>query len=407
MSASIAHRVANAGIAPDAIREQLTRILASHYFSNSKRYPAMLRYVVIKAVEGNYDDLKERTLGVEVFQRPPDYDTNVDPVVRIAAGEIRKRLAQYYCDPAHEEELRIDVPSGSYQPEFHFHAARVLPAIASGHDEVVPLVAPAAIRPVSRKPLLKVTLSALAGIALLTGIFFWLQRSPTQQFWGPMLKSSTPVLICVGQPDYFSSEAATAGGKVTPETTLGYKTVNFDRVTMSDLFAASRLTAVLGMARVPYVIQGANTTSFVEMQKGPVVLLAAADNPWTLRITEPLRFHFVWGDKGVFRIEDRKNPAQHDWQVDFTAPASTLKKDYAIVGRFFDSTTGTGQTVIVVAGTGGNGTISGAEFASNPKYISQLTSSVPANARNVEAVIETSVIDGKSGPPRMLASHSW
>ena len=96
--------------------------------------------------------------------------------------------------------------------------------------------------------------------------------------------------------------------------------MNFDRVTMDDLFAVSRLTAVLGMARVPYVIQGANTTSFVEMQKGPVVLLAGADNPWTLRITDPLRFHFVWADKSVFRIEDRKNSAMHDWQVDLTLP---------------------------------------------------------------------------------------
>ena len=86
MSASMSQMVANAGIAPDAIREQLARVLASQYFSNSKRYPAMLRYVVTKAIEGHYDELKERTLGIEVFHRPADYDTNVDPVVRIAAG---------------------------------------------------------------------------------------------------------------------------------------------------------------------------------------------------------------------------------------------------------------------------------------------------------------------------------
>lgn len=405
MSASMSQMVANAGIAPDAIREQLARVLASQYFSNSKRYPAMLRYVVTKAIEGHYDELKERTLGIEVFHRPADYDTNVDPVVRIAAGEIRKRLAQYYCDPAHETELRIEVPSGSYHPDFHFHVTRALPAIVSRHDEMVQVLASASIRPASRRPLAIVSLSALVGIALLAGVFFWFQRSPIQQFWGPMLKPSTSVLICVGQPDYFVSGAAAVGNQATPQTALGYKTVNFDRVTMSDLFAASRLTSVLGMARVPYAIQGANTTTFGEMQKGPVVLISGADNPWTLRITDPLRFHFVWADNGVFRIEDRKNPAMHDWQVDFNAPSSTLKKDYAIVGRFFDLTTG--QTVIVVAGVGGNGTMSGAEFVSNPKYISQLTASVPANARNVEAVIATEVIDGKSGPPSMLASHFW
>ena len=405
MSASMSQRVANAGIAPDVIREQLTRILASHYFSNSKRYPAMLRYVVTKALEGNYDDLKERTIGVEVFQRSPDYDTNVDPAVRIAAGEIRKRLAQYYCDPAHEAELRIDVPSGSYQPEFHFHAAKTFSTIASPFDEMVPVLVPAAIRPRSRKPLVMASFCALAAVAVLAGVYFWYPKSPIQQFWGPILKSSTPVLICVGQPDYFINDAAKVGSQATPQAALGFKTVNFDRVTMDDLFAVSRLTSVLGMAKVPYVIQGANTTSFVEMQKGPVVLLAAADNPWTLRITDPLRFHFVWADKSVFRIEDRKNPAMHDWQVDFNAPSDTLKRDYAIVGRFFDSTTG--QIVVVVAGAGANGTISGGELVSNPKYLSVLTSKMPANARNVEAVIETQVIDGKSGPPVVLAVQAW
>jgi hypothetical protein len=91
--------------------------------------------------------------------------------------------------------------------------------------------------------------------------------------------------------------------------------------------------------------------------------------------------------------------------VDFSAPDTSLKKDYAIVGRFFDSTTG--QTVVVVAGAGTNGTMSGGELVSNPKFLSQLTSKMPANMRNVEAVIETQVIDGKSGPPAVIAVCTW
>jgi len=51
---------------------------------------------VEQTLAGNEDNLKERTLGVEVFHRTPDYDTNLDPVVRLCAGEVRKRIAQYY-----------------------------------------------------------------------------------------------------------------------------------------------------------------------------------------------------------------------------------------------------------------------------------------------------------------------
>ena len=79
----------------------------------------MLRYVVERAIEGQTEHLKERTLGVAVFGRDPAYDTNLDPVVRVTAGEIRKRIAQYYHEPGHESEIRIDFPPGSYLPEFH------------------------------------------------------------------------------------------------------------------------------------------------------------------------------------------------------------------------------------------------------------------------------------------------
>jgi hypothetical protein len=66
----------------------------------------------------NEDSLKERTLGIEVFHRPADYDTNLDPVVRLCAVEVRKRLFQYYESPAHVDELRIELNPGSYIPVF-------------------------------------------------------------------------------------------------------------------------------------------------------------------------------------------------------------------------------------------------------------------------------------------------
>src|ERR1035437_9724583 len=78
-----------------AVRVQLERLLANPSFRNSKRYPALLRFVVERVLEGHTDSLKERTLGIEVFHRDPNYDTNQDPVVRTTAVEVRKRLALY------------------------------------------------------------------------------------------------------------------------------------------------------------------------------------------------------------------------------------------------------------------------------------------------------------------------
>ncbi len=69
-----------------AIREQLERILANPLFRNSKRYPNLLRYIVEHTLDGHKAELKERTLGVEVFGRNPGYDTNADPIVRATAA---------------------------------------------------------------------------------------------------------------------------------------------------------------------------------------------------------------------------------------------------------------------------------------------------------------------------------
>jgi len=80
----------------DAVLRELQTVLASPHFSNSKRYPALLKYIVEHTLAGKSDLLKERTLGVEVFDRPATYDTNADTVVRYTAGEVRKRLLLFY-----------------------------------------------------------------------------------------------------------------------------------------------------------------------------------------------------------------------------------------------------------------------------------------------------------------------
>src|ERR1700709_911089 len=102
----------------DTILRELQEILASPHFCNSKRYPALLQYIVEKTLAGESDLLKERTLGVEVFDRPPSYDTNTDTVVRYTAGEVRKRLSLYYHEIPHKPIVQISLPAGSYVPEF-------------------------------------------------------------------------------------------------------------------------------------------------------------------------------------------------------------------------------------------------------------------------------------------------
>src|SRR5438270_4612845 len=91
----------------EAVVAELQAVLASPHFCNSKRYPALLRYIVEKALAGQADSLKERTIGVEVFDRSPSYDTNADTVVRYTTGEVRRRLSLYYHELEGKPAIQI------------------------------------------------------------------------------------------------------------------------------------------------------------------------------------------------------------------------------------------------------------------------------------------------------------
>ena len=88
-------------------RAQVERLFADPMFSQSKRYGSFLRYVTERSLHHNQEPVTERTLGVEIFGRSPNYDTDADPIVRVTASELRKRLAHYYENPAHTGEIRV------------------------------------------------------------------------------------------------------------------------------------------------------------------------------------------------------------------------------------------------------------------------------------------------------------
>src|ERR1700730_15523749 len=116
MSATISRPQTFSAAEGEEILQQLARLLPSPYFSNSRRFPSFLRYIVQETLTGNTDLLKERTIGVEIFGKQASYDTSTEPIVRVTAAEIRKRLAQYYQDPGCSGETRVSLPPGSYIP---------------------------------------------------------------------------------------------------------------------------------------------------------------------------------------------------------------------------------------------------------------------------------------------------
>lgn len=394
----------------DAILEQLERILAHPAFRSSKRCPVFLRYVVERALHGETEHpIKERSIGVEVFGREAGYDTNHDPIVRTTAGEVRKRIAQYYHEPGHETELRIEIPPGSYIPEFFFPSvvSGPIPA-ATGTTELPVLVrsqASGTARWLSAKWWVAGAILGLALVSIAAALGrSWRPSSRTvlDEFWNSVL-SPGPVLICIGQPPL-------PNGIVhdVQQSAADYIHTT-DHIALSDGIALADLAGFLTKRDKGYRVQGSAATSLTDLRQGSAILIAGFDNSWTMRAVDPLRFHFVRKSSvpEVVSIEDRENPSQNDWSINNDMAYSKMTQDFAIVARFVNSATD--QMEVVAAGIGENGTVSAGEFLTNARFLEQIAARAPRDwaHKNLEAVIATQVIDEKSGPPRLLAVYFW
>lgn len=102
----------------EAVLTQLDRILRSSDFDASARNRAFLRYVVNETLAGRSEYIKGYTIAQEVFHRDPDFDPQLDPVVRIEASRLRRSLERYYLTAGRRDRIRLDLPKGGYVPRF-------------------------------------------------------------------------------------------------------------------------------------------------------------------------------------------------------------------------------------------------------------------------------------------------
>jgi hypothetical protein len=392
---------------------QLHRILANSLFKNSRRYPNLLRYLVERTLDGSEGDLKERTLGIDVFGREPDYDTNLDPVVRTTAAEIRKRLAQYYQDPAHESELRIDLPLGSYAARFH--AERTVSPLVQ--TTVVTEPAPVAEPPAARSRRTLTVAAWVAVPALLLGVAagkLWPSRSALDRLWNPVLESPNRALLCVGQRPFVAaseteprSSPPAAQSTAEPQTTL-YQLyyLGSQNVGIADVVTVGRLAGFLQAKGKAPQIRGESSTTFEDLRDGPVVLVGAFNNDWSMRVMGPRRFSFE-RDGDLFWIKDAQNPSDKSRAVNYTTPYLQVTEDYALICRLLDPVTE--RMVVLAGGLTGYGTLAASEFLTNPKYMAAIAAHAPSNweHKNIQILISTKVIDGRSGPPKALTAHFW
>ncbi len=440
----------------EKVREQLQRLLETHHFRNSKRYPALLRFIVEETLEGRGEFLKERLIGVQVFDRPADYDTATDPVVRVTIAEIRKRIAQYYHDEAHDAEMRIELLPGRYTPEFRPRVRREFAETMEGGESRVAHEPPGTVEPaavveasaiaaapeervvaageqaergrasrgrpgwvVMGVPVLLVAIVLLAGAA---GLWRWMQGSAVDALWAPMLEPGRPVLFCVptkaerahgplGDLEENVNPAISslmkAPGTTSPGTTYLAQETLGQNVVFSDMQATLRMVGVLAARRRDYRLKLNVDTNLDDLRQGPTVLVGGLDNQWTMRALVPLRFRFAGDGQDRYWVADAKNPGSRAWTLDLRQQSSAVTQDYAIIARLHNEQTG--QVELIVAGIGMSGTAAAGEYVSDPGKLEELRARIgPAlKDKDFEVVLGTDVVSGIAGSPKVLATEVW
>lgn len=429
------------GLEPSSavVTESLNLILESAVFRSSKRGSQFLRFVVQYRLQRHPEPLKERMIGAALFNRPLDYSTGDDSVVRAQAREVRRRLEKYYAACSSDNPVHIELPVGSYTPEFRW----VVP-LQVGDDLVRSMslpVTPAFIDlPASRSSVIspsmqfsarKLFLGTAAAITCFLLVLLMVRRfthaaapeGVISKFWSPAFASPKPLLICLPKPvlyrpsaDLYKRTAESQGefdheiDRMThPPHLQAQDTVRWGDmieffeygVAQGDVEAAIRLSNFLGRQGKDSDVRIGNGYSAADMRNSPAVVIGAFSNPMTMEMTAGLHFAFVDDDKGI-RIQEQ-GPSGRSWHP----KNGPIGEDYGLVTRLLNS--GTGQFVVLVAGVEASGSDAAADLIVQPYGLEKALrdSSREWPDKNLQIVVSTTVKDGVAGPPTVVAIYAW
>jgi hypothetical protein len=384
----------------DSVRQELNRVLASHEFHSSKRSQDFIRYVVEHTLTGRADMLKERTIGIDVFGRSTSYEPSDDATVRVKAGEVRKRLGLYYAGQGATDPVRIELPAGTYIPEFRW--ITVAPA------DLPPEVTPAAIPTPETDSARRVRVNRLAWIPVailaLAAMGWWLARgrsspTPLDQFWSPVLNGTAPVSLCAAYVPVYGLNRAAAD----PTRPEDFVLLTDQFVGGGDLQATARLSSMLTRMQRPYTVRIGNDVSFKDLRTAPAILIGYSYTRWR-EISNQMRYFIEVSDTRV-GITDNGKPTP--WTIANLPADRRTSEDYAIVSRVFHPDTH--AMLVEIAGITQYGTEAAAELVTNPDLLAEAVHGAPADwqKKNLQLVLHVKVIAGTPSSPKVVGAYYW
>lgn len=411
---------------PDDIRSHLREVLNSPVFQGSKRCRQFLIFVCEESLNGGAASLKERTIAVEVFGRNPKSDLADDTIVRVGAREVRKRLVQYYLTSAGAaSNIRIDLPTGSYAPEFH--CVSVPAQEKASQRALVQTVVEVATRDYRRFHWIAAALVVVAIAAAGALATKWLRKTPDEQaftrFWEPVFHSSEPLLVAMAHPIVYRPSARAwqlsesnlppldpqvpRPIQVSPDKLDGSDMLPVENqyVGVGDMVAANEVTAMLAQRKRAVRLRLANGIEFPDLRKANALLIGAISNRWTMQLQQSWRFQFRW-TPAVRSVVIDTMQQNRQWFVESKADEAYLE-DYVVVGRIRNSLTG--GLLLVGAGLKGFGTEAAGRLLADAEQLGSILKKLPAgwDAKNVQILLHVKVIGNTPAQPEVVAWHVW
>jgi hypothetical protein len=187
-------------IGVDAVREQIERLLQSKTFQTSEVHRRLLQYLADRTLAGDADRLKEYTVGLEAFAKPPTYDPKQDSIVRLQMGRLRQKLAVYYQSEANGDPVLVNLPKGGFKLVFESNEAPAPPAAEaapSGSPKKM-MILTAVLAGMAIWAIAATVVAVRASRQVATVAGSW---SPElEALWKPYLDSSRPLLVSLGTP---------------------------------------------------------------------------------------------------------------------------------------------------------------------------------------------------------------
>jgi hypothetical protein len=378
-----------------SLEQHLNAVLEGEAFKGSHRSGKFLKYIVSRANAGDFDSLKERAIGIEVFGRPPGYDTSADAIVRVTASDVRKRLLQHYGRTGMVSEYRISLPAGSYIPKIIREARShlepsLLSTVSVRIQEHVPAAGSAATSTSKRRvELLRFVLAVLLISALNLAAFVvaWNRLRKPQHIavlpWSSIFGSPRATQIITSDPNIAEIEGFTGGqislsdyanhryisdpSVLTPEQRRFCEVIlRGDKASIVDTPIAMAVAQLAQTTSSKVSVRGARNIQFSDIQTDANLILLGSprSNPWSNLYNDRLDFRFEYDPKTAKEVIRNVHP-RHGEPESYaaTAPGWATGQSYAIVA-FLKNLDQNGQ-VLFLAGENAEGTEAAGKLVSD------------------------------------------